>query len=357
MAKKKVIAIGCDGIGPEVVDAACHILQGANFNLYLMRCYGGDEAISKGLEPFSEDVKKQIDDSDAVLFGSHIINGYPVLMHLRFTNDNYVNMRPVKYHEGMNSPLKDPTGIDFVFLRELSEGLYPGREGDLEDLARRLPDSVDRSGRKLTHFGTGKYAIKVISKKACERIAKFTCEFALQRLKAGYPGKVTCVTKSNLFLETDVLFEKTIEDEVKKHPELTYEHYLVDNMNRLMLLRPRDFDVIVAVNEYGDILTDAAAEIGGGLGLMGTGSFGGKVPYFESAHGAAPDIAGKNIANPTATVFASKYMLDYLGMKEEANTLEKAVAAVYKQGDSLTPDQGGTATTKELAEAILRNIR
>ena len=92
MAKKMVVAIGCDGIGSEVVDAACYILQGANFNIDLIRCYGGDEAISKGLEPFSEDVKKQINDSDAVLFGSHIINGYPVLMHLRFTNDNYVNM-------------------------------------------------------------------------------------------------------------------------------------------------------------------------------------------------------------------------------------------------------------------------
>jgi isocitrate/isopropylmalate dehydrogenase len=188
-------------------------------------------------------------------------------------------------------------------------------------------------------------------------MAKFTCEFAIQRMKDGYPGKVTCVTKSNLFLETDVLFEETIANEVKKHPELTYEHYLVDNMNRLMLIRPRDFDVIVAINEYGDILTDAAAEVGGGLGLMGTGGFGGKVPYFESAHGAAPDIAGKNIANPTATVFAAKYMLDYLGMKEEASSLEKAIAAVYKQGDSLTPDQGGTATTKELTEAILKKIR
>ena len=124
-----------------------------------------------------------------------------------------------------------------------------------------------------------------------------------------------------------------------------------------MLLRPRDFDVIVAINEYGDILTDAAAQIVGGLGLMGTGSFGGKVPYFESAHGAAPDIVGKNIANPTATVFASKYMLDYLGMKEEANALERAVAEVYKRGATLTPDQGGTATTKVLAEAILREIR
>ena len=168
---------------------------------------------------------------------------------------------------------------------------------------------------------------------------------------------MTCVTKSNLFLQTDVLFEKTVEDEVKKHPELTYEHYLVDNMNRLMLLRPRDFDVIVAINEYGDILTDAAAEIVGGLGLMGTGSFGGKVPYFESAHGAAPDIAGKQVANPTATVLSAKYMLDYLGLKEEGKALEKAIEYVYKRRDSLTPDQGGKATIEECTKAILRAIR
>ena len=151
-------------------------------------------------------------------------------------------------------------------------------------------------------------------------------------------------------------FQKIVEEEVKKAPGIQYEHFHVDDAARRLIRFPRDFDVIVTSNMFGDILADEAGEMVGGLGIAPSACFGGKKPYFEPVHGSAPDIAGKGIVNPTAMILSAKMMLDYLGMKAEAAALEKAVAKVYREGKFLTPDQGGKATTKDFAEVVLRAI-
>jgi isocitrate/isopropylmalate dehydrogenase len=358
MSKKKVVCLGGQGIGPEVVDAACYVLEEANFNVDIIKPIHGEAALEQCNSVFPEKTRMLCDEADAILFGAVKAAGAPILAYLRWVYDNYINVRPVKYYPGARSPLKDPTGIDFVLIRENSEGLYPDREGDLSLLAKNLPGLKDgRVGKAIGDYGEGKFAIRVISVRGARRIASYACDYTLQRKKKNFPGKLTCVTKSNILRETCGLFRNAVEEECKKYLEVTYEHYYIDDMARRLIRYPREMDVIVTSNLFGDILSDEAAELVGGLGLCASACIGGKVAYFEPCHGAAPKYAGKNAANPTAAILAAKLMLDYLRMPSEAQALEKAVAAVYAEGKSLTYDQGGNATTTECAEAILRKIK
>jgi len=355
--RKKVVALGGDGIGPEVVDATCYVLEHAGFELEIVKPPNGEAVVEKYGTAFPEETRKLCDAADAVLFGASAVASQTTMIYLRWLSDNYVNIRPMKYYPGAVSCVKDPSGIDLVFLRENSEGLIPGREGDLSLLAQRLPEYRDPLGKSFADYGEGKFAVRIVSKRGCERMAKFACEFALQRKKKGRPGKVTFVHKWNAFPESDRLFERIVREEVAKHPELSYDNYLVDDMARRLLRYPKDFDVVVIDNMFGDILSDEASELVGGLGIAPSGNVGAKVPYFESIAGSAPKYAGKNVVNPTATILSAKLMLDYLGMHEEATALETAVAAVYREGKSLTYDQGGKASTTECAEAILKNLK
>jgi isocitrate/isopropylmalate dehydrogenase len=309
--------------------------------------------------PFPEETKKLCFEADAILFGATGEVSSSVLYFLRWGDlNNYVNIRPVKYYPGAVSPLKNPEGIDYVILRENSEGLYPpGREGELTTLAEKWPDFRDAlSGKGLASYGEGKFAIRVISKHASGRMAKFACEFTRQRKKSGYPGKLTCVTKSNVLKESCGLFQAAVEEEIKNYPELTYEHYYIDDMARRILRYPKDMDVIVTTNMFGDILSDAAAETIGGLGLAASANVGGLKPYFEPVHGSAPKYAGKNVINPTAMILSAKMMLENLKMDRAAQALEEAVAEVYREGKSLTYDQGKKATTTQFGQAVLSKL-
>jgi isocitrate/isopropylmalate dehydrogenase len=153
------------------------------------------------------------------------------------------------------------------------------------------------------------------------------------------------------------LFKQRVEEIVKEYPELEYEHFYVDDTARRLARFPREMDVIVTSNMFGDILSDLGAELVGGLGIAPSGCYGDGTPYFESVHGSAPDIAGKGIANPTATILSTVMMLGYLGMEYEANKLEDAVASVYRKGEVLTPDQDGSATTAQFTAAVLAEIQ
>ncbi len=358
MPKKRVIAIGGDGVGPEIVNATCYILEKAKFDLEIIN--------PPASEPYVEEKTRQLcDTADAVLFGaSGPVPGQPprgtILYYLRRGLDNYANVRPVKYYPGANSPLKDPVGIDFVIVRELSEGMYTGAEGDVSLLREKLPDfrtSTRRGGKSFADFGEGKFAIRIITERGAKRIAKFACELTKQRKRNGYPGKLTCVRKVGVFPQTCGLFQDSVAEEVKKCPEITFEQYNTDDTVHRLVRQPKEFDVIVITNFFGDMLSDEAAALIGGLGMAPSGSFGGKYPYFEPAHGSAPKYTGKNVINPTATILSAKLMLDYFGMHQEADALEKAVAAVYKEGKSLTYDQGGKTGTKEFAQAVLKKIK
>ena len=346
---KKVLAIGGDGIGPEITGAACYVLEKAGFNIDLTKILEGDI--------LTDEIKKLVDASDAVLYGAGSAKRNGVLPYLRWQGGNYINLRPNKFYPGAHTPLKDASNIDFVIIRENSEGLVPGREGDLSLLAQRIPEYRDPLGLSFADYGEGKYAVRIVSQKGTERLARYACQFALMRKARKYPGKITCVHKNNNFRESDVLFEKIISDEVKKYPELTYEQYFVDDTARRLVRNPQDFDVIVIDNMFGDILSDEAAELVGGLGIAPSGCVGGKVPYFESVSGSAPKYTGKNVVNPTATILSAKLMLEYLGMWEEAAAIEKAVANIYSEGKTLTFDQGGKASTTEFADAMVNKIK
>jgi isocitrate/isopropylmalate dehydrogenase len=270
----------------------------------------------------------------------------------------WAGVRPIRFYPGMRSPLADPKGIDYILLRENSEGIYPGREGDLADLVKVLPDLSDRTGRKVKDYGTeGRFAVKVVTPKGAERIARFAVELARKRKAQGKPGKITCVTKSNVMPRTDGLYQETVERIVSEAGGLQFEHFHVDDAARRLVRFPQSMDVVLCMNLYGDILSDLGAETAGGLGLAPSGNFGDGWAYFESVHGSAPDIAGQGIANPTATIRSAALMLEHMGMGAEAQRLDAAVGRVYRDGKTLTPDQGGRAKTREMAQAVLAAYR
>jgi len=357
MGKKQVVALGGDGVGPEVITATCHILKGGNFDLEITESPNGEAALAKYGDVLPGETKELCEKADGILFGAANPPSQPIILYLRWGLGNYINVRPSKFYPGMNSPLKEPDGIDFVVLRENSEGMYTFAEGDLSLLREKLPEFRTRHGKSIADYGEGKFALRIISEQGIRRFAKYACEYTMERKRKGYPGKLTLVTKSNMFEVTGGLIEQRMQEEVKNYPEIKYGRYYVDDMARRIVRFPKDFDVIATSNLFGDILTDEAGEIVGGLGIAGSACIGGRVPYFESVHGTAPDIAGKNIVNPTAAILSAKYMLDYFKMQQEADSLERALALVYKEGKNLTKDQGGNATTTEFAEAVLRGIK
>jgi 3-isopropylmalate dehydrogenase len=356
MARKKIVALGGEGVGPEVMDVTCEILEKMGLGLEIAKPFCGEKALKFQGNAFPDEAKKLCEESDAILFGASGGPSTVILAYLRWFMDNYINLRPVKYYPGAYSPLKDPEGIDFMLIRENSEGLYPGREGDLPWLAQRVPDYKDLFGRTLDFYGEGKFAIRLVTKKGTERIAKYAVQLARERKSKGFPGKVTCFSKANILRQSCGLFREIVEEEVKKAPGISFEHFHTDDGARRLIRFPKDFDVIVTTNLFGDILADEAGEAVGGLGIAPSACFGGRKPYFEPVHGSAPDIAGRGIVNPTAMILSAKMMLEYLGMNQPADALEKAVAQVYREGKYLTADQGGKANTKELAGAVLKAI-
>ena len=351
---KTVVALGGEGIGVEVVEATCDLLRETGWPLKILTPPHGEAAVATHGSAMPEETRRLCREADGVLFGAA---GGPasvaVITWLRWESDAYANVRPVKYYEGARSPLADPRGIDLVVLRENMEDLYPAREGDLADLARALPDLRDRIGRRVADYGPGAFAVKAVTRAGTERIARFACDLARRRRERGRPGKITAVTKSNVLTKSDGLFMQVAESVVRQHPDLTWEHFHVDDAARRLVRFPQALDVVLCMNLYGDILSDLAAEAAGGLGLAPSGCYGRGWAYFESVHGSAPDIAGRGIANPTATILSAAMMLEHMGLAAEAERLEAAVARVYREGRWLTPDQGGRATTPELARAVL----
>ena len=351
---KTIVALPGQGIGIEVVDAACEIMTATGMPVKILT---PQQTESPG-GPVPEATKRACREADAVLFGAAGPATSDVVGWLRWEMEAWAGVRPAKFYAGMRSPLADPEGIDMVVIRENSEGIYPGREGNLADLKRALPNVRDRFGRNFDRYGDGTFAVKVATRKGAERVAQFACELARKRKAAGHAGKVTCVTKSNVLRETDGLYHRTVEEVVGRHPDLTFEHFHVDDAARRLVRFPKSMDVVVCMNQYGDILSDVAGEVVGGLGVAPSGNFGDDGwAYFESVHGSAPDIAGKGIANPTATILSTALMLDHLGLASEATRLEAALARVYRDGKTLTPDQGGAASTKQMTAAVLAAYR
>src|SRR5207249_680965 len=254
--------------------------------------------------------------------------GPAALFYLRWGKATYANVRPARWLPGYRSPLARPEGIDLVIVRENLEDLYVGVEGELAAL-RPLALSSPMMRRPVADLGPGRFALKVITEEGSARVVRFAFELARRRKAAGRPGKLTCATKHNMLPGTDGLFRDVATRLAAAYPDIRFETFIVDDFARRLVAEPQALDVVVLPNLYGDILSDAAAGVIGGLGLAPSGCYGDGYAYFEPAHGSAPDIAGKGIINPTATILSAAMMLDHLGFAPAARRLEAAVERVY----------------------------
>ena len=352
---KRVVVIPGDDAAPEAMSPTVEILKNLAPDLNLTEFPSGEQGVKQygSRKEFERALREAIDRSDSTLFGS--TNGTTGgIGYLRWGKQTYANVRPARWRPGFRSPLKNPEAIDFVVVRENLEDLYMGVEGDLHTLAPLgLTSAITR--KPLDTTAPGLFAIKAITEHGSHRIARFAFELARKRKAQGGKGLVTCTSKYNMLRKSDGLFREVVEATAQEYPDLGYEQYIVDDFARRLVASPSQFDVVVMPNLYGDILSDVAAGTIGGLGLAPSGCYGDDYAYFESVHGSAPDIAGRNIINPTATLLSAALLLDYLGWTAEARSLEGAIAQVYAAGETLPPDQGGAASTTAFCAAV-RNV-
>jgi isocitrate/isopropylmalate dehydrogenase len=230
-----------------------------------------------------------------------------------------------------------------------------GIEGEVESLASLGLESRF-SRQPLAEYAPARFALKLISEAGSRRVIRFAFELARRRKREGRPGRLTCATKHNMLPKSDGLFREVALELASEYPDIAFESFIVDDFGHRLVSRPHDLDVVVMPNLYGDILSDTAAGLVGGLGLAPSGCYGDDYAYFESAHGTAPDIAGRGIINPTATLLSGAMLLDHLGFREPATRLRRAIEAVYAEGATLTPDQGGDATTSTFCAAVARQL-
>jgi len=318
-----------DGIGPQVTEAAKMVLEASGVNINWEVVEAGQKAIQKYGTPLPDFVIDSIKRNRVALKGpvtTPIGTGFrSINVALRQALNLYANVRPVKSYKGISSRYD---GIDLIIVRENTEDLYAGIEHKIgEDAAE---------------------SIKIITRKASERIAKFAFELA----KKGERRKVTAVHKANIMKYTDGLFLDCVRKVSQEYPEIIFENVIVDAMSMKLVQTPQDYEVLVMPNLYGDILSDLAAGLVGGLGIVPGANIGEMEAVFEPVHGSAPEL-DPNMGNPTAAILSGVMMLRYLGESKAADKVEKAVEKVLEEGRYLTCDIGGNTRTLEYAEAII----
>jgi isocitrate/isopropylmalate dehydrogenase len=355
MQRRRVAVIEGEDAAPEAMRPTRALLGRLDLPIDWVEPPVGEAGIAAHGSPFPAEAREVLDACDAVLFGATSGGSAAALFHLRWGRQTYANVRPARWWRGCASPLAHPQGIDFVIVRENLEDLYLFCEGETADLA---PLSlVSPTARRPVHEMTpGRYALKVITEAGSERVLRYGFELARRRARAGGAGRVTVASKYNMLPRTDGLFREVAERVAGDYPDIPLETYIVDDFARRMVTAPQALDVVVLPNLYGDVLSDLAAGLVGGLGLAPSGCYGADFAYFESAHGSAPDIAGRGIINPTATILSAAMMLEYLDLADAARRLVEALEAVYADGTCLPPDQGGTARTTEFCHAVAARL-
>jgi 3-isopropylmalate dehydrogenase len=336
MNEYKISLIPGDGIGPELTEATLKILEavqqkfGLKFNIIYAEA--GDICLEKRGVPLPEDSVEKIKESHACLKGPVGESAADVIVKLRLMFDLYANLRPIKTYPAAAAARPD---IDMFFVRENTEDVYKG-----------LEYSID---------GNTTLCLRVITRKACERIAKKAFEIA--RLRNG-KKKVTAIHKANVMRVTDGLFASVCREVSKQYPDIAFNELYVDAASMRLIKEPQAFDVLCTCNMFGDILSDEAAQLVGGLGMAPGANIGDAFALFEPIHGSAPNRAGKHTANPLSMILAAKMMLDWLGEKysdekciKAASAIEDAVVQTLRSGNSV-PDLGGNKTTVGMAEAI-----
>jgi isocitrate dehydrogenase (NAD+) len=319
-----------DGIGPEVSSAVVRIIESAGVEIQWETKYAGAQALEKFGSTLPEDLLESIRRNKVALKGpitTPVGKGFTsVNVGLRKALDLYANLRPVRALP--NVPCRYPE-LDLVVVRENTEDLYAGLEHVV------VPGVVE--------------SLKIITEKASTRIARYAFEFSRRESRK----KVTAVHKANIMKLSDGLFLECFRNVSKDYPEIEADDKIVDNACMQLVMRPEQFDVMLLENLYGDIVSDLCAGLVGGLGFVPGANIGELGAVFEAVHGSAPDIAGQNIANPTALLQSGILMLRHLGEREAADRTERAMLKVYREGKVRTRDVGGTARTNEFARAIV----
>jgi len=333
MSRRRVTLIPGDGIGPEVTEAAVRVVEAVGAPIDWEPVEAGAEVVSKYGTPVPEGVLNSIRKNGIALkgpIGTPIGGGFrSANVELRQALDLFASVRPVRNVPGVASRFE---GVDLVLVRENTEDLYSGLEH------RIAPGIVE--------------SLKVVTERACLRIARYAFELAQREGRA----EVAAVHKANIMKLTDGLFLECTRRVAREFGEVRYREVIVDNCAMQLVRDPGQFDVLVLGNLYGDILSDLCAGLVGGLGVVPGANIGEDCAIFEAVHGSAPDIAGKGLANPTAVVLSAAAMLAHLGFRDEASAIERAVHAIFLDPANRPRDLGGTATTAQVTQALLARV-
>ena len=352
---KTVVVIPGEDAAPEAVAPSVEVVESLGLPIRFEHPAVGEVAARETGDSFPDAAREAIDRADATLFGATSGASARALFYLRWGKRTYANVRPARWSPGFRSSLAHPQDVDFVLVRENLEDLYLFAEGDIAALEPLGMTSLT-AGRALHELGPGRFAIKAITEAGSRRVLRFAFEHARRRRACGRPGRVTAAAKFNMLPQTDGLFRDVARRVAVEYPDVELEVLLIDDLAHRMTASPASLDVLVMPNLYGDVLSDAAAGMIGGLGVAPSGCFGDDYAYFESAHGTAPDLTGRGIINPTATLLSASMMLEHLGFAEAGAALEHAVRDVYADGRVRTPDQGGVATTVEFCAAVRQRL-
>ena len=372
MAKYRIAWLPGDGIGVDVLDAARMVLDRVEFDAeYINGDIGWEFWRTEG-DAFPTRTIELLRDVDAALFGA--ITSKPVkaaeaeldeslkrtglvyrspIVRMRQLFDLYVCLRPCKAFEG--NPLNYREGIDLVMFRENTEDLYAGVE--FNPVPIEVSEVLQAESRNFAPFHlleNDEYAIscKINTRRGSERIVRAAFEYARKHNRK----KVTVVHKANVVRATDGLFLETAREVARDYPDIAMDDANIDALTMWLLKNPFNYDVLVAPNLYGDVISDLCAQMVGGLGFGASGNIGEELGVFEPTHGSAPKYAGQYKVNPIATILAAKMMLEWLGETESAARIESAVTEVIREGRFRTYDMGGTTTTLEMAAAISSRV-
>ena len=331
---RTITLIEGDGIGPEISKSVTDIIKAAGLEIdWDIQTAGADVADVEGT-PLPQRVIESIKKSKVALKApvtTPIGKGFrSINVQLRKELDLYANVRPSKNIDGIKTKFEN---VNLVIFRENTEDLYAGIE-------RKIDDDTAES-------------IKIITRKASTRIAKYAFDYAVKNGRK----LVHAVSKANICKLSDGLFLDAVRDVAKDYPQIEYKEILVDNLCMQLVQNPEKFDVLVLPNLYGDIVSDLAAGLIGGLGVAQGANIGENVAVFEPVHGSAPDIKGKNLANPTALLLSAIEMLKYIDENDYAEKIDTALRTVLKEGKTLTADLGGRATTTEFTQAVISALK
>ncbi|PSP92353.1 NAD-dependent isocitrate dehydrogenase [Halobacteriales archaeon QS_4_66_20] len=323
----EIVVVPGDGIGTEVTPAAVEVLAALDLPLEFVSGEAGDGAAAEYGDPLPEETRELVAEADATLFGAAGETAAEVILPLRSVVGSYANVRPARAYPGVDALAPE---TDLVFVRENTEGVYAGLEQEVVDGVRTLT--------------------RVVTEDASERIAEFGFQYAKRN---GY-DRVTIAHKANVMRQTDGLFLETAE-RVGQDRGADHDTMLMDALATDIVMHPESYGVVICPNLAGDVLSDLAAGLVGGLGLLPSANVGDENALFEPVHGSAPDIAGQGVANPAATVLSAAMLLDYLEYGEAADRVRDAVEGVLADGPR-TPDLGGDASTADVTDAIIDRL-